>query len=444
MSFGTVEQAIADVRAGKLVIVADDEDRENEGDLVGAADRVTPEMINFMATHGRGLICLTLMPERCQALGLTPMAEHNTEAHETAFTVSVDAAARFGVTTGISAADRATTIRVAIGPATIPSDLRRPGHVFPLRARPGGVLQRVGQTEASVDLARLAGLYPAGVICEILAEDGTLMRRPQLELFAKQHGLTFITVAQLVAYRLQNERLVHRVAEARLPTPHGEFRIIGYRNDVDNAEHVALVYGDVAGKPSVLVRMHSRCLTGDVFHSARCDCGWQLDNAMRMIGQAGSGVVVYLDQEGRGIGLLNKLKAYELQDQGHDTVEANEKLGFKADLRNYGIGAQILLDLGLSSIRVLTNNPMKLVGLEGYGLEIVERLPIVPPPSDEERALRCDRGARMRDPRRDAAFRVRRGGSRAGARQRRARASHRGGIWRADHGNRGSGVGATQ
>jgi 3,4-dihydroxy 2-butanone 4-phosphate synthase/GTP cyclohydrolase II len=386
MSLGKVEQAIADIRAGKLVIVADDEDRENEGDLIGAADQVTPDMINFMATHGRGLICLTLIPERCQALGLPPMAEQNTEAYETAFTVSIDAAARFGVTTGISAADRAATIRVAIDPATVPSDLRRPGHVFPLRARPGGVLQRVGQTEASVDLARLAGLYPAGVICEILSTDGTMARRPELERFAAHHGLTFITVAQLVEYRLATERLVHRIAEARLPTPFGEFRIIGYRNDVDAAEHVALVYGDVQGEPGVLVRMHSKCLTGDVFGSTRCDCGWQLHSAMRMIAQEGRGVVVYLDQEGRGIGLVNKLKAYELQDAGHDTVTANEKLGFKPDLRNYGIGAQILLDLGLSSIRVLTNNPMKLVGLEGYRLKIVERLPIVPAASDENRS----------------------------------------------------------
>jgi 3,4-dihydroxy 2-butanone 4-phosphate synthase/GTP cyclohydrolase II len=382
----TVNEAIEDIRAGKLVIVADDEDRENEGDLVGAAERVTPEMINFMATHGRGLICLTLLPERCQALGLTQMAEHNTEAHETAFTVSIDAAARFGVTTGISAADRATTIRVAIDPATVPGDLRRPGHVFPLRARPGGVLQRVGQTEASVDLARLAGLYPAGVICEILNPDGSMARRPELERFAERHDLAFITVAQLVAYRLAHERLVHRVAEARLPTPYGEFRIIGYRNDVDTAEHVALVYGEVAGREPVLVRMHSKCLTGDVFGSRRCDCGWQLHAAMRMIAAEGRGVVVYLDQEGRGIGLLNKLKAYELQDAGHDTVEANRELGFKPDLRNYGIGAQILLDLGLSAIRVLTNNPMKLVGLEGYGLEIVERVPIVATPSDENRS----------------------------------------------------------
>jgi 3,4-dihydroxy 2-butanone 4-phosphate synthase/GTP cyclohydrolase II len=383
---GTITEAIQDIRAGRLVIVADDEQRENEGDLVGAAGRVTPDMINFMATHGRGLICLTLTPERCQALGLHQMAEVNTEAHETAFTVSVDAARRFGVTTGISAADRAATIRVAIDPATVPADLRRPGHVFPLRARRGGVLQRVGQTEASVDLARLAGLYPAGVICEILNPDGSMARRPDLEGFADTHGLTFVTVAQLVAHRLQTERLVHRVAQARLPTRLGEFRVVAYRNDVDDAEHVALVCGTVEGRPDVLVRMHSKCLTGDVFSSSRCDCGWQLESAMRTIAAAGAGVVVYLDQEGRGIGLLNKLKAYELQDAGHDTVSANESLGFKADLRNYGIGAQILLDLGLSSIRVLTNNPMKLVGLEGYGLEIVAREPIVPPPSDENRA----------------------------------------------------------
>jgi len=386
MPFGNVEQAIADIRAGKLVIVADDERRENEGDLVGAAEKVTPEMINFMATHGRGLICLPLMPERCQALGLPQMTEDNSESHETAFTISIDAAARFGVTTGISAADRAATIRVALDPATVPADLRRPGHVFPLRARPGGVLQRVGQTEASVDLARLAGLYPAGVICEILNPDGSMARRADLERVAERHGLTFVTVAQLVSYRLAHERLVHRVAEARLPTPFGEFRIIGYRNDVDAAEHIALVFGNVAGQRDVLVRMHSKCLTGDVFGSGRCDCGWQLHSAMGMIAAEGRGAIVYLDQEGRGIGLLNKLKAYELQDAGHDTVEANEKLGFKPDLRNYGIGAQILLDLGLSAIRVLTNNPMKLVGLEGYGLDIVERLPIVPAPSDENRA----------------------------------------------------------
>ncbi len=386
MKFGTIEQAIEDIRQGKLILVADDEDRESEGDLVGAAERVTPEMINFMATHGRGLICLTLTSERCQALGLPQMADENSDAYETAFTVSVDAAKRFGVTTGISAADRAKTVQVAIDSATVPADLRRPGHVFPLRARPGGVLQRVGHTEASVDLARLAGLYPAGVICEVLADDGTMMRRPQLERFAAQHGLTFVTVAQLVAYRLQNERLVHRVADARLPTPFGEFRLIGYQNDVDSHEHVALVCGEVEGQQNVLVRMHSKCLTGDVFGSHRCDCGPQLQAAMRMVAEAGSGVVVYLDQEGRGIGLLNKLKAYELQDSGRDTVEANQALGFAPDLRNYGIGAQILMDLGLSSIRVMTNNPRKMVGLEGYGLEIVERVPLVADATDENRA----------------------------------------------------------
>jgi 3,4-dihydroxy 2-butanone 4-phosphate synthase/GTP cyclohydrolase II len=386
MPFGTIEQAIADIRDGKLVVVADDEDRESEGDVVAAAELITPEKVNFMATHGRGLVCLALTPERTAALGLQQMTEKNTEEQATAFTISIDADKRFGVTTGISAADRAKTIRVAIDPATEPGDLRRPGHVFPLRARPGGVLQRVGHTEASVDLARLAGLYPAGVICEILAADGTMMRRPALERFAVEHNLTLVTVAQLVSYRLQHERLVHRVAEARLPTPYGEFTVIGYRNDLDDAEHVALVFGEVANRDAVLVRIHSRCLTGDVFHSQRCDCGWQLHSAMRTIAEAGAGVVVYLDQEGRGIGLLNKLKAYALQDAGHDTVEANAQLGFPPDLRNYGIGAQILLDLGLSSIRLLTNNPRKVVGLDGYGLELVARVPIVPPATDENRA----------------------------------------------------------
>jgi len=384
MAFGTVEQAIADLRAGKFVVVADDEDRENEGDLICAAQLVTPEMINFML-KAKGMICLALTPDRVDQLQLALMSEEraNTEAMRTAFTVSVDAAPRFGVTTGISAADRAKTIHVAVDPATVPSDLRRPGHIHPLRARAGGVLQRVGHTEAAVDLARLAGLYPAGVICEILNEDGTTARRPQLERFCAQHGLTFITVAQLVAYRLRTERLVHRVAEARLPTEVGEFRIVGYRNDVDAHEHVALVYGDVRDGEGVLVRMHSKCLTGDAFHSLRCDCGWQLHTAMRMIAEAGRGVIVYLDQEGRGIGLLNKLKAYELQDRGADTVEANEQLGFKPDLRNYGIGAQILLDLGLRSIRVITNNPKKLVGLEGYGLRIEDGVRIEAPSNDE-------------------------------------------------------------
>lgn len=383
MVFGTIEQAIADIRDGKFVIVADDEDRENEGDLICAAELVTPEMINFMIKKAGGLICLPMTGERIDTLGLAPMAKTNLDDYRTAYTVSIDASSKFGVTTGISASDRATTIRVAVDPNATRADLRHGGHVFPLRARDGGVLQRVGHTEASIDLARLAGLRPAGVLCEILNEDGTTARRPQLEKFAEQHGLTFITVAQLVAHRLKHERLVHRVAEARLPTDHGEWRIVGYRNDVDPHEHVALVYGDVADGQEILVRIHSKCLTGDVFHSMRCDCGWQLDKAMEMIAAEGRGVIVYLDQEGRGIGLLNKLKAYELQDRGADTVEANEKLGFKPDLREYGIGAQIILDLGITSIRPITNNPRKMVGLEGYGISLGERVPIVQPTHDE-------------------------------------------------------------
>ena len=386
MPFSTIEQAIADFAAGKLVVVADDEDRENEGDLICAASLVTPELVTFMVKRAGGLICVALTGERVDQLGLAPMAESNPDEYRTAYTVSVDASPRFGVTTGISAQDRATTVKVLVDPATVPGDLRHGGHVFPLRARDGGVLQRVGHTEAAVDLARLAGVYPAGVICEVLNEDGSTAKRPQLEAFAREHGLTFITVAQLVAHRLRTERLVHRVAEARLPTPYGTWKVFGYRNDVDAHEHVAITYGDLSDGERVLVRMHSKCLTGDVFHSMRCDCGWQLETAMQMIQKEGRGVIVYLDQEGRGIGLLNKLKAYELQDAGADTVEANERLGFAPDLRNYGIGAQILLDLGLESIRPITNNPRKMVGLEGYGLRVDERVPIVQPENVENSA----------------------------------------------------------
>ena len=382
MVFGTIDQALKDLRAGKFIVVADDEDRENEGDLICAAEFISPEMVNFLM-RAKGMICLALAPSKVTQLDLPMMGPENTDAMRTAYTVTVDGAPRFGVTTGISASDQAATIRAAVNPGAVPSDLRRPGHVHPLRAREGGVLERVGHTEAAVDLTRLAGLQPAGVICEILNEQGATAKRPQLEVFAKEHGLTFVTVAQLVAYRLLHERLVHRVAEARLPTEFGEFRIIGYRNDVDAHEHVALVLGDVTGGEGILTRMHSKCLTGDVFHSMRCDCGWQLHAAMAMIGAAGRGVVVYLDQEGRGIGLLNKLKAYALQDTGVDTVEANERLGFAPDLRNYGIGAQILLDLALKSIRPITNNPKKLVGLEGYGLRVEERVPLMAPESTE-------------------------------------------------------------
>jgi len=371
MKFDRVEDAIEDIRKGRMVIVADDEGRENEGDLVLAASAITPDHINFMLEHARGLICVTLTPERADELDLPLMTENNTDPLNTAFTISVDAHTRFGVTTGISAQDRAKTIEVLADPAAAPADLRRPGHIFPLRAKAGGVLRRVGQTEASVDLARLAGMEPVGVICEILDKtDGTMARRPQLERFAKEHDLKFITVAQLVAYRLTRTRLVERIATARMPTEHGDFDVIGYRSMMDGREHVALVKGDVSGKANVLVRMHSECLTGDVFGSSRCDCGEQLHAAMRQIEEEGCGAIVYLRQEGRGIGLGNKLKAYHLQDEGLDTVEANEALGFPPDLRDYGIGAQILLDLELHSIRILTNNPKKIVGLDGYDIEV--------------------------------------------------------------------------
>ena len=378
-----VREAIDVIRAGGVVIVADDEDRENEGDLVCAAELVTPEIINFMATHGRGLVCLTLSPEIADRLDLPLMSDgRGQDPNGTAFTVSIDATPELGVTTGISAGDRARTIKVAVSEDARPSDLIRPGHVFPLRAKVGGVLQRVGQTEASMDLARLAGLASAGVICEILKEDGTMARRPELEKFSAEHEMPFITVAQIISYRLKNERLVSRVAEATLPTSYGEFRVIGYSNLVDQREHIALVCGEVAGRDDVLVRVHSKCLTGDVFGSGRCDCGPQLQAAMQRVAEEGSGVIIYLDQEGRGIGLLNKLRAYELQDRGHDTVEANEMLGFPPDLRNYGIGAQILLDLGLRRIRAMTNNPKKLTGLEGFGLEITDRVALEVEPTD--------------------------------------------------------------
>ncbi len=381
IEFDTVEAAVEAIRSGEMVIVADDEDRENEGDLVCAAERITPEIINFMATHGRGLICLTLTPERVEKLVLASMGDHGSDSESTAFMVSIDAAFKHGVSTGISAADRAKTIQLAIDPEAKPEDLRRPGHVFPLRAKPGGVLQRVGQTEASVDLARMAGLTPAGVICEILNEDGTMARRPQLEAFAKTHGLKFVTVAQIISHRLKTERLVHRVAEASLPTEFGEFYVFAYTNDVDGREHLALVKGEVTGKEDVLVRMHSECLTGDVFHSRRCDCGEQLEASLRQIEDEGLGVLVYMKQEGRGIGLLNKIRAYQLQEKGMDTVEANEVLGFPADLRDYGIGVQVLLDLGIKSMRLMTNNPKKIIGLQGYGLSVTEQVPITVKPN---------------------------------------------------------------
>jgi 3,4-dihydroxy 2-butanone 4-phosphate synthase/GTP cyclohydrolase II len=381
--FATIEEAIEDIRCGRMVVVVDDENRENEGDLTIAAQFVTPEAITFMAKEGRGLVCLALTPERCDELGLDLMAAKNESAFETAFTVSIEA--RDGVTTGISAHDRARTIQVAIDPQTAPRDLVQPGHVFPLKARAGGVLERVGQTEAAVDLTRLAGLNPAGVICEIMNDDGTMARVPDLIGYCERHDLKMVTVADLVAYRRRHDMLVERVVSTNLPTAFGEFQAVGYRSLVDNKHHVALVKGDVAGQPDVLVRVHSECLTGDVFHSLRCDCGEQLESALAMIEREGTGVLLYLSQEGRGIGLLNKLRAYKLQEEGLDTVDANLRLGLPADLRDYGIGAQILADLGLSSIRILTNNPKKISGMSGYGLSVTDQIPIehLPNPHNE-------------------------------------------------------------
>ncbi len=379
----TIEEAIQELRQGRMIILVDDEGRENEGDLTMAAEFVTPEAINFMAKYGRGLICLSLDSGIADRLDLPLMVRDNTSQFGTGFTVSIEA--KRGVTTGISAADRAVTIRTAIAEGTKPEDLARPGHVFPLRAREGGVLVRTGQTEGSVDLCRMAGLRPGAVICEVMNDDGTMSRRPQLEAFAREHGLKICTIADIIAYRMRNEILVREAVRAKMPTPYGDFELIGFENDVDRKEHVALVKGDITPDEPVLVRVHSECLTGDVFHSARCDCGDQLHRAMEMIEEEGKGVIVYMRQEGRGIGLINKLKAYHLQENGRDTVEANVELGFAPDLRDYGLGAQILVALGVRKMRMMTNNPKKIIGLEGYGLEVVERVPIEIPPTEENK-----------------------------------------------------------